>query len=330
MKWQEFEPKKFEETDVDIKVTHCGVCGTDVHSLRSGLFPTDYPCCAGHEIVGTITKVGSKVAGGLKEGQVVGVGSQIGSCGECDSCTSGKQNFCPKMIQTYGSRYPDGTKTYGGFANYWRGPSSWVFTIPESMPAAEAAPMLCGGITVYSPLKRFGCGPGKSVGVVGVGGLGHFAILFAKALGADKVVAISRSGSKRDDALKLGATDYIAMGEDKEWSTKYANTLDIIINTMSTPEIPLDEFFSLFRANGSFVQLGVPALPPPNVFLMCFKGLTISGSLIGPPGQIQEMLEFAASNNIHPMIQEAPMKDANRVIQDLDAGKARFRYVLVN
>ena len=265
------------------------------------------------------------------------------------------------MIQTYGSRYPDGGKTYGGFANYWRGPSSWVFAIPTSMPAAEAAPMLCGGITVYAPLKRFGCGPGKSVGVAGVGGLGHFAILFAKALGADNVVALSRSSSKREDALKLGATDYIATGEDKEWFTKHGSSLDIIINTMSTPEvsqilplqlisfiliypttngmksyshqpsqIPLDGFFSLLRVNGAFVQLGVPALPPPNMFLMAFKGLTISGSLIGPPEQIREMLDFAASHEIHPMVEEAPMKDANRVIQDLDAGKARFRYVLVN
>ena len=141
------------------------------------------------------------------------------------------------MIQTYNSRYPNGVKTYGGFANYWRGPSAWVFAIPPSMPPAEAAPMLCGGITLYAPLKRFGCGPGKSVGIVGTGGLGHFGILFAKALGADKVVALSRSNKKRADVLNLGANDYIAMEEDADWSTKHANSLDIIICTVSSPQV---------------------------------------------------------------------------------------------
>lgn len=234
------------------------------------------------------------------------------------------------MIQTYGSRYPDGTKTYGGFANYWRGPSAWVFVIPTGMSPAEAAPMLCGGITLYSPLKRFNCGPGKNVGIVGAGGLGHFGILFAKALGADKVVAISRGSSKKADMLKLGATDYVSTGEDADWATKHAGTLDIIICTVNTTQVPLDQLLGLLRTNGAFVQLGAPGLPPVNMFLMIFKGLTLSGSLIGPPAQIREMLDFAVAKGIHPMIEERPMKDANKVIEDLDKGLARYRYVLVN
>lgn len=234
------------------------------------------------------------------------------------------------MIQTYGSRYPNGVKTYGGFANYWRGPSSWVFAIPEGMSPAEAAPMLCGGITLYAPLKRFGCGPGKSVGIVGAGGLGHFGILFAKALGADKVVALSRSNAKKADMLKLGATDYVATDEDADWASKHAGSLDIIICTVSSPQVPLDSFLTLLRTNGAFVQLGAPSLPPLNMFLMIFKGLTLSGSLIGPPAQIREMLDFAIAKKIHPMIQERPMKDANKVVEDMDKGLARFRYVLVN
>jgi len=330
MKWQEFEPKKFDDTDLDIKITHCGVCGTDVHSLRSGLFPTDFPCCAGHEIVGNVSQVGSKAVGGFKVGDVVGVGSQIGSCSDCDACSSGKQNFCPKLLGTYGSRYPDGQKTYGGFASHWRGPSAWVFAIPEGMSPAEAAPMLCGGITLYSPLKRFGCGPGKNVGIVGAGGLGHFGILFAKALGAEKVVALSRGTAKKDDMLKLGATDYISTDEDTDWATKHASTLDIIICTVSSPQIPFDGLLTLLRTNGAFVQLGAPALPPLNMFPIIFKGLSISGSLIGPPAQIREMLEFAIAHNIHPMIQERKMTEANQVVQDMDKGLARFRYVLVN
>lgn len=330
MKWQEFEPKEFEETDVDIKITHCGVCGSDLHALRSGLWPTDYPCCVGHELVGTIIRVGPKVAGGLKVGTIAGVGAQIGSCSDCDDCISGSENHCSKMVQTYNSRYPNGVKTYGGYASYWRGPSDWVFPIPSSMPPAEAAPMLCGGITLYSPLKRFGCGPGKKVGIMGIGGLGHFGILFAKALGAEKVVALSRSNDKRADALKLGADEYVATDEDDGWSTKYAGSLDIIISTLSTPKVPLTEFLSLLRANGAFVQLGAPELPPINVGFLVFRGLTISGSLIGPPAQIREMLDFAVTHNIHPIIQEKSMKDANGVVADMDKGMARYRYVLVN
>jgi alcohol dehydrogenase (NADP+) len=234
------------------------------------------------------------------------------------------------MLQTYGARYSNGFKTYGGFASHWRGPSKWVFAIPEGMSPAEAAPMLCGGITLYAPLKRFGAGPGKNVGIVGAGGLGHFGILFAKALGADKVFALSRGTAKKDDMLKLGATDYISTDEEADWATKYASTLDIIICTVSSPEIPLDGYLSLLRTNGAFVQLGAPALPPVNMFSLIFKGLTISGSLIGSPGDIREMLDFAVAKGVHPMIQERSMKDANKVVEDLDKGLARYRYVLVN
>lgn len=150
-----------------------------------------------------------------------------------------------KMVQTYNSRYPNGTKTYGGFASHWRGPSDWVFAIPSSMPPAEAAPMLCGGITVYSPLKRFGCGPGKSVGIIGIGGLGHFGILFAKALGADKVVALSRGNTKREDALKLGANEYVATDEGTDWMAKHATSLDLVINTVANTKVSLSVLFAL-------------------------------------------------------------------------------------
>lgn len=141
------------------------------------------------------------------------------------------------MVQTYNSRYPDGVKTMGGYAKYWRGPSDWVFLIPGGMSASEAAPMLCGGITLYSPLKRFGAGPGKSVGIIGIGGLGHFGILFAKALGADKVVAVSRNSKKKSDAFKLGATDFIATDEEEGWSMKHFGSCDLIISTVSTSQV---------------------------------------------------------------------------------------------
>lgn len=159
-----------------------------------------------------------------------------------------------KLVQTYNSHHPDGTKTYGGFANHWRGPSDWVFAIPSSIPPAEAAPMLCAGITLYSPLKRFGCGPGKTVGIIGIGGLGHFGILFAKALGARKVLALSRNNSKREDALKLGADEYVATDEDAEWVAKHACSLDLIINTVANTKV------SEWRI-----------LRPPNPILLCLS-----------------------------------------------------------
>ncbi|KAL9586450.1 MAG: hypothetical protein Q9203_003853 [Teloschistes exilis] len=186
MKWEAYEPKKWEETDVDIKITHCGICGSDLHTLRSGWKPTIYPCCVG---------VGDRV----------GVGAQSSSClqPDCEQCTTSTENHCQiANVNTYDDKYPDGSKSYGGYADYWRGPSHFVFKIPDQIASEDAAPMLCGGVTLYSPLKRNGCGPGKKVGIIGLGGLGHFGVLYAKALGADRVVAISRKEEKREDALK--------------------------------------------------------------------------------------------------------------------------------
>jgi alcohol dehydrogenase (NADP+) len=147
------------------------------------------------------------------------------------------ENYCPKMLQTYSFRYENGEKTMGGFAKYWRGPAQWVFQIPDGMKPSEVAPMLCGGITSYAPLKRFNCGPGKKIAIIGMGGIGHFAILFAKAMRADKVIVISRTSNKKDDAMKLGADEFIATNEDNEWATKNACSLDLILNFVSTKEV---------------------------------------------------------------------------------------------
>lgn len=262
MVWQEFEPKAWEETDIDIKITHCGVCGSDLHTLRSGWVselvarrngrvidlmilqgPTDYPCCVGHEIVGTAVRIGSKAEGSIKVGDRVGVGAQSDSCRgrmgkPCEACSKGLEQYCTnKFVGTYNGTYLNGTKSYGGYATYHRSPSHFVVKIPDEIPSAAAAPMLCAGATTYSPLKHYGCGPGQRVGVIGVGGLGHFAILWAKALGADKVVAIGRKARKADDALKLGADAYVATEEDADWATKNAKSLDIILSTISSANV---------------------------------------------------------------------------------------------
>ncbi|TGO26387.1 hypothetical protein BPAE_0060g00020 [Botrytis paeoniae] len=197
MVWGKYEPKVWEKRDVDMKVTHCGVCGSDIHTLRSGWAPTLYPCVVGHEIVGT--------ARGLTE--------------------------------TYNSRYLNGSKSYGGYANYHRAASHIVFKILDELSSADTAPMLCGGITTYSPLRNNGCGPGKKIGIIGVGGFGHFGILWAKALGADKVVGISRKANKRDDVLKLGADKYIATDEEADWAKGHARSLDLIVCTVSFTKV---------------------------------------------------------------------------------------------
>lgn len=190
----------------------------------------------------------------LKVGDRVGVGAQSGSCGECEQCKAGQEQYCQDNVGTYNSRYSDGSKSYGGYADYCRAPAHFAVKIPDGISLAEAAPMMCGGITVYNPLVRNGAGPGKKVGIVGLGGLGHFGILFAKALGCDEVVAISRSDSKKEDAMKMGATKLIATG-DKDWAKDNARSLDLIVSTVSSPDMPLDKFFQLLKVNGQFIQV---------------------------------------------------------------------------
>lgn len=190
---------------------------------------------------------------GIKVGDRVGVGPQARSCqqDDCHECSTGKENYCPRAVSTYGSVYPnDEGKSYGGFANYNRTNSSFVFKIPDGLASEHAAPMLCAGITLYSPLKRYGCGPGRDVGIVGIGGLGHFGILFAKAMEAEKVVAISRTSSKRKDALALGADEFVATGDHLSWGEKYARSLDIIVLTASSSHMPIDGYLSMLGSGG--------------------------------------------------------------------------------
>lgn len=230
--------------------------------------------------------------------------------------------------------YPgDEGKSYGGYADYNRTNGHFVIPIPDGISSAAAAPMLCGGVTVYSPLKHNGCGPGKTVGVVGVGGLGHFAVLFAKALGADRVIGISRRNDKKEDVLSLGADQYIATAEDEDWDKKNARTCDIIISTVSSPKMPMTSYLSLLKSHGTMIQVGAPdggELPPISAFTLIASGVKIGGSMIGSPQDIRDMLVLASEKNIQPWIQERSFKDANQAIVDMEEGKARYRYVLVN
>lgn len=191
--------------------------------------------------MGVAVRVGSKAEGNIKAGDRVGVGAQSDSClgrdGPCDACSDNRENYCKSRVNTYAAKHRNGGTAWGGYAMYHRAPSHFVIKIPDGLAPEDAAPMLCGGVTVYSPLKHFGAGPGKKVGVVGVGGLGHFAVLFAKALGADEVVGISRKASKKDEAISLGCDDYIATDDDADWAAKSAGRFDLIISTVSSPKV---------------------------------------------------------------------------------------------
>ncbi|KAI1739522.1 zinc-binding dehydrogenase [Xylaria scruposa] len=336
MEWGPFEPKKWTEDDIDIEVSHCGICGSDLHTLRSGWFPTNYPCCVGHEIVGKAVRVGKNVSH-VKIGDRVGVGAQARTCQQpdCPECSSGNDSYCKRgIVNTYGSEFPNNEgKAYGGYADYHRTNQQFVVHIPNGLSSADAAPMLCGGVTVYSPLRRNGVGPGKSVGIVGVGGLGHFGVLFAKAMGADRVVGISRKNAKRDDVLKLGADEYIATDEDQDWHKKHAASLDVIVCTVSSAKMPLTKYLNLLKRGGEFVQVGAAdkgEFPEVSVFTLLMNGVKITGSSTGAPWEIKQMLQLAADKKIKPWVQERPLKEANQAILDMGEGKARYRYVLVN
>lgn len=265
----------------------------------------------------------------------MGVGAQAGSClrPDCAQCANSEEQFCKNnFVMTYNGTWPSGATAQGGYAKYWRGAGHFVFRIPEEIPSEEAAPMLCGGVTVYSPLKQNGVGPGKRVGVIGIGGLGHMAIMFAKALGAERVVAISRNDAKKSDALQMGADELIATDTDEEWSQKSANSLDVIICTVSSPKMPFGEYLNLLDVGGTFVQVGAPddVLPPFVAMALIMKKVKIVGSLIGSPAEIREMFEVAARQKVKPWVQKRAMKDANQVILDFEAGMPRYRYVLEN
>jgi alcohol dehydrogenase (NADP+) len=279
-------------------------------------------------------KVGDAVSD-IKVGDRVGVGAQCHRCllSNCKRCSTDQEHHCTnEFTTTYDARYPDGSKAYGGFAEYWRGPAAFVFHIPDTMSSETAAPMLCGGLTVFTPLKENGAGPSKRVGIVGMGGLGHFGILFAKAMKADEVIAISRSSSKKSDALSMGVDGFIATGEESDWPTKYADSLDLIISTVSGPGFELEKYLSLLDVKGTLNQVGAPEDPIPSIhaFSLLRKDLKLGGSLVGSRNIAKEMLELAAKAGVSAWVSTRPMSEANEAIVDMANGKARYRYVLTN
>ncbi|KAI1497605.1 zinc-binding dehydrogenase [Biscogniauxia marginata] len=337
MVWGEFEPKRWEETDIDIKVTHCGMCGTDCHHLRSGWFPVPYPVVVGHEIVGEIVRVGSKAVGNHKVGDRVGVGCLSDCCisirsEPCERCAQGQENYCRKATWTYVTPHHNGDKSYGGYATYHRTSGRFAYKIPEGIESKHAATLMCAGVTMYAPLKHNGCGPGKKVGIVGLGGLGHYGVLLAKAMGAEKVIAISRKASKRNEALAMGADDYLATEDDAAWQKKYRGSLDLVLSTVASSKAPMGSYMKLLKFRGTLVQVGSPDdgnfSIPTNI--MQGNRLNFTGSYFGSSAEMKELLELAADKRIKPWVEEIPMKNANQALVDMEAGKPRYRYCLVN
>ena len=335
-KW--LEPKRFQHTpkalrdnDVDIEVEACGICGSDIHGANGDWGRPYAPLAVGHEIVGKVARVGPKVTK-LKVGDRVGVGAQCDSCGDCIRCNSGIENHCRKEVGTYLSYYKDdNTPTQGGYANYVRLNSTFAFKIPDALSSVVAAPLLCGGITGFLPLLTAGVTKGTKVGVSGIGGIGHMTILFAKAMGAE-VTAISRNNKKKALAEKLGADNYIAT--DEEGFDEGYTDLDVIVNTGSSfTEGSFKKLLNLIRPHGRMIFI---TAPPNDESLELEPGallasaVSIEGSHIGSPKEIEYMLDFAAKHDIKPWIETIDISEENvsTAWQRMTDGDVQFRFVL--
>jgi uncharacterized zinc-type alcohol dehydrogenase-like protein len=314
--------------DVQIDIAFCGVCHSDLHQVRGEWPGTMYPCVPGHEIVGRVSAVGAHVKH-LKQGDLVGVGCMVDSCKECADCGDGLENYCDNMVGTYNGPTPDAPgHTLGGYSEQIVVHERFVLRVthPEEQLAA-VAPLLCAGITTYSPLRHWNAGPGKKVGIVGIGGLGHMGIKLARAMGAH-VVAFTTSESKRQDALDLGAHE-VVVSKDAAAMAAHAKSLDLIVNTVAAPH-DLDALLQLLVRDGTMVLVGAPATPhpSPNVFNMIMKRRAIAGSMIGGIPETQEMLDFCAEHGIVADIEMIRADGINEAYERMLKGDVKYRFVI--
>ncbi|MGD8166361.1 NAD(P)-dependent alcohol dehydrogenase [Herbiconiux sp. P16] len=312
--------------DVLIEIAYAGICHSDIHTVRGDWGPQQYPLTVGHEIVGYVTEVGSEVSG-HQVGDRVGVGCMVNSCRECVNCLAGQEQYCLKgNTGTYGSVDRDGTITQGGYSTHVVVDEDFVLRVPESIPFEAAAPLLCAGITTYSPLAHWNAGPGKKVAVVGLGGLGHMAVKIAHAMGAE-VTVLSQTLSKKDDGLRLGADHYFATSDPATFE-QLANSFDLIINTVSAV-IDLNAYLSLLALDGTLVNVGAPpeALPI-HVFTLFGNRRSFAGSSIGSIGETQEMLDFCAEHGIAPETELIGADGINAAYERVLASDVRYRFVI--
>jgi uncharacterized zinc-type alcohol dehydrogenase-like protein len=315
------------EHDVQIEILFCGICHSDLHMVRnewSGAMPTVYPIVPGHEIVGRVTQAGAAVTK-YKRGDLVGVGCLVGSDGTCAQCKAGFEQFCPNMVLTYNS--PDkhlGGVTYGGYSDSIVVDEHFVLRVPTNLSPAGTAPLLCAGITTYSPLKHWGVGKGKKVGVVGLGGLGHMGVKLAHAFGAH-VVVFTTSPKKKEDALRLGA-DEVVVSRNADEMQKHAGSFDFILDTVSA-EHDINAYLNLLGRDGNMTLVGAPPKPlPVSSFALIMGRRSLSGSNIGGIAETQEMLDFCGTNNITSDVEVIPIQKVNEAYERLLSANVKYRF----
>ncbi|MGW9527938.1 NAD(P)-dependent alcohol dehydrogenase [Paenibacillus terrae] len=312
--------------DILIDIKFSGICHSDIHSAHDEWGGGIFPMVPGHEIVGLVEAVGTEVTK-FTVGDRVGVGCFVDSCGECEYCLKGEEQYCTKgVVQTYNSRDYDGNPTYGGYSQKIVVTEGFVVGIPDVLDMNIASPLLCAGITTYSPLKHWNAGPGKKVAIVGVGGLGHLAIQYAHAMGAE-VTVLSRSNDKKDEALELGADQYFATSDPATF-TALASHFDLILNTVSA-NLDVDSYLSLLRVDGTLVNVGAPGKPDQyNVFSLLMGRRSIAGSLVGGIRETQEMLDFSAEHGIAPKIEIVHADQAGEAYERVLRSDVRYRFVI--
>ncbi len=320
----EYQPRPLGPDDVEISITHCGICGSDIHQIDGDWGASPYPIVPGHEIVGHVTSVGTNVTE-FKSGDRVGVGAQAFSCLNCEECHEHNEPYCTKKVWTYASHYDDGEQSRGGYAKAVRVHKAFTFAIPDNLPSESVAPLLCAGITVFSPMLKYGVTQGTKLGVIGIGGLGHLGVKFGKALGAH-VVAISHSQRKKADALELGADEFICT--DEEFKT-HARSLDIIVSTANNKDMDFLKYLRLLKTDGRIVLVGIPETPfVLHASTLIGSRLSISGSAVGSPDEIRTMLKLASEKNVLAKVQVFDISDVNEAVNGVRDGKPNFRHVL--
>ena len=315
------------ERDVQIEILFCGVCHSDLHYARnewSDVMPTVYPCVPGHEIVGRVTRVGASVAK-VKVGDTVGVGCLVGADLTCPHCRAEHEQFCANQVLTYGS--PDqhtGKVTYGGYSESVVVDEYFVLKVPANLDLAAAAPLLCAGITTYSPLRHWGAAKGKKTGIVGLGGLGHMGVKLSHAMGAHTVV-FTTSQQKKDDALRLGA-DEVVLSTDANQMAKHAGSFDFILDCVAAGH-DLNPYINLLKVDGNLTMVGAPAKPlPVAIFGLIFGRRSLSGSPIGGIAETQEMLDFCGKHNITADVEVIPIQKINEAYQRMLKSDVKYRF----
>lgn len=327
LKTLDIKRRAVQAHDVEIEILYCGICHSDLHTARNEWHGTIYPIVPGHEIVGRVTKVGDHVKG-FKVGDLAGVGCLVDSCRECEHCKNDLEQFCDEgSTQTFNS--PDrhlGGQTYGGYSQSITVDESFVLHISDKLDLAAVAPLLCAGITTYSPLKHWKVGPGQKVGIVGIGGLGHMGIKIAKAMGAH-VVVFTTSLSKTDDAKRLGA-DEVVLSTDETQMAQHARSLNFILDCVSA-EHNIDAYLNLLKVDGTLTLVGAPMDPlPVTSFSLILGRRSFSGSLIGGLAETQEMLDFCAEHNITSDVEVIGVNDVNDAYERLLKGDVKYRFVI--